>query len=103
MTEREMLELAAKAAGYETSAYPPFLFVHDGSATREWNPLENDGDALRLAIDVGIEVGAIGSNNQVFVEARVNDIKIVQRIDGHKHAATRLAIVRAAIEIGRGM
>lgn len=47
MTDRELLEAAAKAAG------PMFvnLLSHD-----KWNPLADDGDALRLAVKLGIMV-----------------------------------------------
>src|SRR5690554_4053699 len=57
MNYRELLELAAKAAGYEpvcvaTGGY--LIVKHPGggpesSLSFAWNPLENDGDALRLA------------------------------------------------------
>jgi hypothetical protein len=55
MTDRELLELAAKAAGYASWDFLSFdcdrlLNVYDESGTQEaWNPLEDDGDALRLA------------------------------------------------------
>ena len=50
MTDRELLELAAKAAGltgeYRFDGYGEGCFVAlDGS---RFNPLTNDGDALRL-------------------------------------------------------
>lgn len=50
MTDRELLELAAKAAGYE------FGWIHDGPRIKcaegwtPWNPLTDDGDAFRLGI-----------------------------------------------------
>ena len=52
MTDRELLELAAKAYGVEVE------FDADGVCWKhwpsfKWNPLEDDGDALRLAVRLG--------------------------------------------------
>lgn len=55
-TDRELLELAAKAAGkdIDTDRYDE----DDGFAIRHmakwWNPLKNDADALRLAVKLTI-------------------------------------------------
>ena len=93
--DRELLELAAKAAGkviyaWETHIGP--LVEFDGP----WNPLEDDGDALRLAVALAmtIEVQFYG------VVVKVRSIEVAEM--GYKHEfATRRAIVRAAAEIGR--
>ena len=114
MTDRELLELAAKAAGIEIAWHK---WVIDPKATggccfalvgtyTYWNPLTDDGDALRLAvklrqmhIDIDIESTA----------AYRNDVHgIPRQFAGEPHngdplAATRRAIVRAAAEIGRQM
>lgn len=48
MTDRELLESAAKAAGYTITGFDlqenPWCKAHMGSSL--WNPLTNDGDAL---------------------------------------------------------
>jgi hypothetical protein len=84
MTDRELLELAAKAAG-------------NGFVIGYWNPLTDDGDALRLAVKLGliVECGRawISRHGPMFGEDVLPD----------PYAATRRAIVRAAAEIGRGM
>ncbi len=52
MTDKELLELAAKAAGID-----PSLFICDEGAPdgyRLWNSLTNDGDTLRLAVKLGV-------------------------------------------------
>ena len=59
MTDRELLELAAKAAGIElvwrNFSNVPNLFK--GLSSDEiWNPLADDGDALRLAATLGMWV-----------------------------------------------
>jgi hypothetical protein len=56
ITDREMLELAAKAAGYETiqlSDYSGFQIL-DAGDSRWWNPLENNGDNFQLAVKLGL-------------------------------------------------
>lgn len=98
MTDRELLELAAKAAGYERNSAGPI-------GPCEWNPLEDDGDALRLAIKLGFDLSLPRSPNQVFVQVgdRGQVPFVLERIDGNPISATRRAIVRAAAEIGKDM
>lgn len=48
-TDRELLELAAKAAGRRID---PIDAMHGPEDWVCWNPLTDDGDALRLAADV---------------------------------------------------
>ena len=93
-TDRELLELAAKAAEltnwkfYEEhpfDGYPRHSFGMRLGVNR-WNPLTDDGDALRLAVDLKII-----KNSHQWLDEFAN------------HAATRRAIVRAAAEIGRSM
>ncbi len=58
MTDREMLELAAKAAGIAWSQeYQCYLGEPDVNGVRvKWLPREDDGDALRLAVKLGMNV-----------------------------------------------
>lgn len=63
MNDRELLELAAKAAGLTiVGSIPSILHDDDWLETTDngpdmfWNPLQNDGDALRLAVGLKIEV-----------------------------------------------
>ena len=59
-TEREQLELAAKACGLiiVDASHPVSLYVaRDGCCGGvRWNPLTDDGDALRLAMKTGVPV-----------------------------------------------
>lgn len=98
MTDRELLELAAKAVGYERNSAGPI-------GPCEWSPLTDDGDALRLAIKLGIDLRIPSSPNQVFVQVgeRGSVPCALERIDGNPLSATRRAIFRAAAEIGRSM
>jgi hypothetical protein len=107
MTDRELLEAAAKAAGYEIS------WVHDiprikCDPDREfmgwpgwmpWNPLTDDGDALRLAVTIGLVVDCSRpSAGEPYKQHHI------WRDDLCDNATlTRRAIVRAAAEIGRSM
>ena len=110
MTDRELLELAAKAAGVEgrysaqyagTRAYGGIW--HNGT---RWNPLDDDGDALRLAVKLGICV-APGSNSEShqsrFAVATGDSGEVLEERREDPYVATRRAIVRAAAEIGRNM
>jgi hypothetical protein len=90
----ELLELAAKAAGLS--------FWQENS----WNPLDDDGDALRLAVKLNIDVFFHASRVEGHVAGgRIPPVRAIEREDYGEDplAATRRAIVRAAAEIGRNM
>ena len=93
-TDRELLELAAKAAGmntreFATDSITRWHWRDDGTYTA-WNPLTDDGDALRLAVKLGL-----------FMRAAVREIPR-DEYDAEPYAATRRAITRAAAAIGEG-
>jgi hypothetical protein len=91
MSDHELLELAAKAAGMAR------LSVH-------WNPLTDDGDALRLMATLNINVYYRENINGAFVIADRKGEFCPESLDGpHEWDATRRAIVRAAAEIGKAM
>lgn len=110
MTDRELLELAAKAAemhpdhwqwnGYGIQELAVHGVPHCGFQGPEWNPLTDDGDALRLAVKFLFEIdmgrGCISVRHST-------GIKILEAFNQDPYAATRRAIVRAAAEIGRNM
>jgi hypothetical protein len=96
--DRELLELAAKAAGME----PP-LFWEDGSPIYPWNPLKNDGDALRLAVKLGLAIQHGGCYVVVYTGQSTMAAQFVERHEKDPYPATRLAITRAAAKIGRAM
>ena len=101
MTDMEMLELAAKAAGYEvrSDGEGGLTIPTRRGASREWNPLTDDGDALRLAVrlhmQVSITTESCRAETLPALGVRVND--------NDEMAATRRAIVRAAAQIGAQM
>ena len=116
MTDKELLEYAAKAAGIEVRWHEQWkCFVHvspfntDNPPTLAgqrlvWVPLTDDGDALRLAVKLCLCVDCVIGADEV--TAFVADGIFHSEIDicaDDRHAATRRAIVRAAAEIGRAM
>jgi len=111
MTERNLLEDAAKAAGMRIRIYEGMqvfpgtdLVVTDAASGFRWNPLIDDGDALRLAVrlDLGIEVHCSlavvhvgnGEQERESVHWNLRDVP-------DAYTATRLAIVRAAAKLAR--
>jgi hypothetical protein len=89
--DRTLLEKAAKAAGIEP-AQEPFMYVtNDGWS---WNPLTDDGDALRLAVKLNIPVFPYDD------ETSTGTTGVVAKNWGSKEENTRRAIVRAAAALG---
>lgn len=104
-TDRELLELAAKAAGidYEWDGNGRNMLravpFREYTNYEHWNPLTDDGDALRLAVKLGMDVQHFQITERV--EAWVHGWNEVAEDYGtDPYAATRRAIVRAAAAIG---
>ena len=115
MTDRELLELAAKAAGVDwipassdvgkqgELKFGLWLNIqHEPTEAtrRRFNPLNDDGDALRLAVQLDIEVRHV---NGAAHAGRANYFWCTEDWfpDGDKVSATRRAIVRAAAELAK--
>lgn len=105
-TDRELLELAAKAAGIDgikwNEEFPGGWLDGCGAPSTWWDPLQDDGDALRLAVKLRIEVDYYLAD----VQAKNDDCDPVFEMlseNADPYAATRRAIVRAAAEIGKAM
>lgn len=106
MTDRELLELAAKAAGYVLDADGDRLDQREnGGSPMAWNPLTDDGDALRLAVTIrgSVEVWGGSSNNGPCTTFEHDEFSLVEKHGDDPYAATRRAVVRAAAEIGKAM
>jgi hypothetical protein len=102
MTDRELLEMAAKAAGIEIELIPECggrYFVHTHGNSMWWNPLTDDGDALRLAVKLGICYGPNFDGDTAVAFGREGR-NITEDHGTDPYAATRRAIVRAAAAIG---
>jgi len=115
---RELLELAAKAAGIELRWPNPIdsdLSPRTWPGLETWNPLTDDGDALRLAVKLRIAIHHDDPDASQAGFTRYQ--KVPFTLDGYgpwfqkewhrdspdQSAATRRAIVRASAEIGRSM
>ena len=111
-TDRELLELAAKAVGYVPATQDsgsPFV-IFGGDDAMDWNPIDDDGDALRLAVDLDLAIVPYPIYNKqkhsVLVQKKNLDESRFEEMELHgddPRAATRRAIVRAAAEIGKAM
>lgn len=109
-TDRELLELAAKAAGIDWFDEPALLAgkgLHMKSGSF-WNPLTDDGDALRLAVELKLRIETdvmlcgfecLNPSGTVLVDYGDGE-EIEEPHNGDGLAATRRAIVRAAAVIG---
>lgn len=97
MHDKELLELAAKAAGIDLISWTNMYDACDEIGGRfitqprgePWNPLEDDGDSLRLAVKL-MEFEPYKSRG--YLPCITSDAQ-----------DTRRAIVRAAAEIGKAM
>jgi len=107
MTDSELIDLAAKAARINVkkdlsgvwrncTRMPPGFNIFDAEP---WNPLEDDGDALRLAVKLEMKINISQGNVQVRYKEDAPLVFVRTGID--KNEATRKAITRAAAEIGR--
>lgn len=98
-TDRELLELVARAAGLEISIWDfsgvPHVMRKGDAQSFAWNPLADDGDALRLAVMLGMIVVIQDSG---FVCAEIPGFYPVGEYEWST-AATRRAIVRAAAQM----
>ena len=110
MTDRDLLELAAKAAGFTHYTYENHIAEDKWGSGFRWNPLTDDGDALRLAVKLGLLISPSaykpGENAYGFVNVAWYGQKVgfePEKFTDDPFAATRRAIVRAAAEIGRAM
>lgn len=95
MNDRELLELAAKAVGYFIISvqHEKLNVTNDHKKNFHWNPLTDDGDALRLAVTLRI----LNLDDALFYGDKTIDFQ------DDPYAANRRAIVRAAAEIGEQM
>jgi hypothetical protein len=101
-TDRELLEAAAKAAGWSLFYYGSHCTVQtEPGKLLEWNPLTDDGDALRLAVKLGIDVMHTNIHSPQIHAMADHEVACIEDSATDPYAATRRAIVRAAAEIGK--
>jgi hypothetical protein len=112
MTDRELLKLAAKAAGFHYHGHRigrdyENCYVSTTGDTDDWfvwSPLTDDGDALRLAIQLRLSIVFDDwSDGETVVITCGTNIQAENIVTTDPYDATRRAIVRAAAEIGKEM
>lgn len=116
MNDKELLELAAKAAGIDVPKSNPWFLYSDwhglqwlsedgSSIEKSFNPLNDDGDALRLAVKLDLSVcnspRVAASWVCDYMGNNVSEVSHDDTVNFDPSAATRRAIVRAAAEIGK--
>lgn len=113
MSDRELLELAARAAGYcftqhrsdpmleVRHGYVEALCLDHGEDVEYWNPLQMHEDAFRLALRLGLKLspGATG----YYVSTEDGDVQRYAVFSGDDYAPVCRAITEIAAEIGRQM
>jgi len=101
MTYQELLALAARAhGGLEYVDEMGWIHVNpDGTRGAWWNPLMNDGDALRLAVRLGISVYLMYEDFVCADRAGIREYWEYSQND--LYSATRRVIVTAAAAIGK--
>lgn len=112
MNDQELLELAAKAIGgsiHEIHENYAWLIVaseieKDQSQLIMWSPLNDDGDALRLAVKLRMDIEPWIHGCSACARVCCGEILIDEPHYGDDpERATRRAITRVAAEIGKAM
>jgi len=117
MNDRELLEMAAKAAGLKARwfkvkkwrDYPTSRAVcgHDDvfgtHHSKPWNPLADDGEALRLAVKLRMCLSVTEDEADTAVWIDDDLVALPEPLGDDECAAMRRAIVRTAAEIGKSM
>ena len=115
MNDKELLELAAKAAGLTNLSYcPAWKCMAEYAVHGEfykwdtyWNPLRGDSEALRLVVSLGLDIehGITSTGTKVVtVSCEEKFSGCCEWVTGQDPLeAIRRAIVRAAAEIGKSI
>lgn len=113
MEDRELLEFSAKALSLnvewrnnpDEGGTENLAHVIDGVFQYWWAPLDDDGDAFRMSVDLQISI----LSNIIRYEASTISLTLAgifiqeDMIKQRPSIAARRAIVRAAAEIGKAM
>lgn len=106
---REDYAMAAKAVGFDSFDWLAAdnrmnVYTPEGRQS-SWNPITDDGDALRLAVALRLQVTPGTYNSEEVTAYRSGHAESHERVHFQQDigAATRHAIFRAAIAIGRAM
>lgn len=129
MNNEELLKLAAKSIDLNGNYFKDevdneeecyisegIYCVDENDCGYTWNPLTDDGDALRLAIKLHIDISSYKESGNVYANSKhslgidsygyhsYQDHRLITEPLGEDPmASTRRAIVRAAAEIGKNI
>lgn len=98
----ELLSFSANALGGKFDEDKSSI-TFDGVGFNQWNPVDNDGDALRLAVMLELDVQQDPDSVLVWfwIDGVLDSDNVVVEAGYDRFAATRLAITQAAAEIGK--
>ncbi len=111
MTDQELLELAAKAAGLTNLTYRPawkcMAEYSEYAGFYKWSPLSGDSEALHLVVSLGLDI----KHGITPAGAKVVMVSCEEKFSGWFEevigqdplAAIRRAIVQVAAEIGKSI
>ncbi|BBI47377.1 hypothetical protein [Pseudomonas phage HU1] len=109
MNDRELLEMAARAAGMprpvdDNGVWSSWVGTPENG--HWWDPLTDDGDALRLAVKLHMTVDTFTGGCEVGYDDMKGGQGYLRQDDGPEgelddFEVVRRAIVRAAAEMGR--
>lgn len=102
MTDSDLLKFAAIAAEIELWHCKVFTRgltrkVSDNGVV-QWNPLDNDGDAFRLAVKLRMKLDLM---SPCVVVRTPEGVTVFMETEGCRGSDARLAIVEAAASIGK--
>lgn len=109
---REDFEMAAKAAGLSVKTWDghtgTMCAIDDDHHGKMWNPPDNDGEALRLAVKLPLHILHNDPGEPVLWVSAVLNKRGLHGVaefqdEAQRTEATRHAIFRAAIAIGKAM
>lgn len=99
----EDYEMAAKAVGIVLDFtirgdFPPY-YVNERGGHSSWNPPDDDGETLRLAVKLRMDL----SLWPTWVQVKAGPAYAEEPAEFDRGAATRHAVFRVAIAVGRAM
>lgn len=117
MTDRELLELAAKAIGgsywHDARTFSDYLVIEQGEPVK-WNPANDDGDSRRLQVALSIDLRfGVSDLYGPYAHART-EVRRGDSIDFHEsclpmgllpdaNATARQVVLEVAAAIGQSM
>lgn len=108
MASTTTLKNASRALGYDLWSDPDgshYLVDYDGVKLRRWDPEHDDGDALRLAVKLRLDITFYNGFQEVHVEVSSGDgvSPTIELYGEELYSSTRQAIIKEAAKIGAAL